>query len=156
VRPAGTLGSTTVSARGAWSWTFIGSSSTPARTLTTAAADVAGNKSQGAGTVVVGSSRAESLVSSVGNDFMFGGSGADTFVFGPLAGHDIIEDFVATGTGHDVIDFHGMSTLKTYATIMSHATQTASGTVITLDSNNSLMLANVARSSLTSADFTFV
>jgi hypothetical protein len=39
---------------------------------------------------------------------------------------------------------------------MSHATQVGTSVLITQDANNTLTLSNISKSSLTSADFTFV
>ena len=149
------LGTTTASSSGTWSWLFLGTSSS-VRVLTATASDKAGNKSGTSGTVQLGTGHADQFTATAGTDLFYGGAGADTFKFAGLSSHDIIQDFAVSGSSHDVIDFHGISTLNSFTSVMSHATQVGSGTVITLDSNNSLTLANVTRSALTTSDFTFV
>ncbi len=149
------LGMTNASSSGTWNWLFLGTSSS-VRVLTASASDRAGNTSGTSGTVQLGTSHADQFTATAGNDLMYGGGGADTFTFAELSGHDIIQDFAASGLSHDVIDFHGISALSSFTSIMGHATQVGSGTVIALDSNNSLTLANATRSALTASDFTFV
>lgn len=126
------------------------------RTLTAVGSDAAGNKSPTtSGSVLVGTSSANALISTAGNELLYGGGGADTFSFTSLFGRDIIADFTASGTRHDLLNFHGSSVLNNFASVMSHAAQVGSGVVITQDANNALTLINVTRSSLTAADFTF-
>lgn len=149
------LGTTNASSSGTWSWLFLGSSSS-VRVLTATASDKAGNKSGTSGTVQIGTGRADQFSATAGTDLCYGGGGADTFKFAGLSGRDIIQDFAVFGTSHDVINFHGMAALNSFTSVMSHATQVGSGTVIALDGNNSLTLANVTRSTLTASDFTFV
>ncbi len=100
------FGTTTVGTGGTWSLSFSTSSSV--RTLTAVGSDAAGNKSSAtSGSVLVGTSGANTLTATAGNDLFYGGSGADTFTFTSLFGHDVIADFAATGSAHDVINFHG-------------------------------------------------
>ena len=149
------LGTTTVNTGGSWSWSFINLGFNSVTSLTAVASDAAGNKSGSSGSALVGTSRADTLTSTAGNDVMLGAGGADKFVFSSLFGHDLIADFAASGLIHDVLNFRGISALNSYASVMSHATQVGAGTVITLDNNDVLTLANVTRSNLTASDFTF-
>ncbi len=80
-----------------------------------------------------------------GNDFMIGGAGADTFVFGAAFGNDVIADFAAAGAAHDIIDFHAISTLNSFASVQSHTTQVGSASVISDGSGNTLTLNNVSQ-----------
>ena len=82
------------------------------RTLTAVQTDVAGNVDPASGVAIIGTSGADTLTATVGNDLLIGGAGADTFVFNSVFGHDIIGDFAASGTGHDIIDFHGSRCLR--------------------------------------------
>jgi Ca2+-binding RTX toxin-like protein len=149
------FGTTTVGTGGTWSLSFSTTSSV--RTLTAVGSDAAGNKSSAtSGSVLVGTSGANTLTATAGNDLFYGGSGADTFTFTSLFGHDVIADFAATGSAHDVINFHGSSVLNSFANVMAHAAQVGSGVVITQDASNVLTLNNVTKTALTSADFKFV
>jgi Ca2+-binding RTX toxin-like protein len=150
-----TAGTATVGSGGKWSWSFVVGSST--RSLTAMETDVAGNKSlASSGSGLIGTSGANTLTSTAGNDLMVGGAGADTFSFGPTIGLDVIADFAAAGTAHDIIDFHGSSTLNSFANVLNHTTQVGSGVAITQGAGDVLTLNNVTKASLTAADFTFV
>ena len=149
-----TVGTATVGSGGSWNWSFTASRST--RSLTAVQTDRAGNKSPVPNErALIGTSSADTLTSSAGNDLLIGGAGADTFSFGPTFGLDVIADFAASGAAHDIINFHGSQTLNTFAKVISHAKQVGSGVVITSDVNDTLTLNNVNRSSLTSSDFRF-
>jgi Ca2+-binding RTX toxin-like protein len=127
------------------------------RILTAVATDTAGNKSGTSGTAQLGTSGNDTLSSTAGNDVFYGGGGTDTLVFSAIFGHDLIADFGAgPGRGHDQIDFHGSSVLNSFTSVLSHTTQVGSGVVITADANDTLTLANVSKSSLAQANFTFV
>jgi hypothetical protein len=151
---ATTLGTATVSSGGKWSWSFVASGSV--RTLTAFQTDVAGNKSGASNSVPVGGSGADTLTSTAGNDLLIGGGGADTFSFAANFGKDIIADFAVSGAVHDIIKFSGNSVLNSFANVLSHAVNVGSGVAISQDASNTLTLNNVAKTSLTSADFTFV
>jgi Ca2+-binding RTX toxin-like protein len=132
---------------------FIAAAST--RSLTAVQTDKAGNASP-ASPALVGTSGVDTITSTSGNDFMVGGNGADTFVFCAPFGNDVIAGFAAAGGGHDIIDFHANSTLKSFASVQSHTTQVGSDSVISDGSGNTLTLNNVTKASLTAVDFTFV
>jgi Ca2+-binding RTX toxin-like protein len=151
---ATTLGTATVSSGGKWSWSFVASGSV--RTLTAFQTDVAGNKSGASNSVPVGGSGADTLTSTAGNDLLIGGGGADTFSFAANFGKDIIADFAVSGAVHDIIKFSGNSVLNSFANVLSHAVNVGSGVAISQDASNTLTLNNVAKTNLTSADFTFV
>ena len=67
-----------------------------------------------------------------GSDTLYGNSGADSFVFNAGFGRDTVADFVATGTGHDMIDF-STSVFANFAAVQSHMAQVGADVVITLD-----------------------
>ena len=148
------VGTALVGSGGNWTWQFAASASS--RTLTAVEVDKAGNLSSKSGLAVIGTNAADKLVSTAGNDLFIGEAGADTFSFDAVFGKDVIADFAAGGTAHDIINFHGSSTLNSFANVLSHATQVGTGVVITADANNTLTLNNVSKASLTSADFRFV
>jgi hypothetical protein len=151
-----TLGTTTAGTGGNWSLKFATGSVSATSLLTAIASDAAGNKSPTFGSLLLGTSGADTLTSTAGNDILVGRGGADTFSFAATFGQDIIADFAVSGTGHDIINFHAISVLDNFANVKSHASNVGSGVLITLDANNTLTLNNVSKASLTSADFTFV
>jgi Ca2+-binding RTX toxin-like protein len=151
-----TLGTATVNTGGTWNWAFLPGSSSTTRTLTAVASDVAGNKSGTTGTVQIGTSGASTLTSTAGNDLFYGGAGADTFSFLAGFGKDVVADFTTSGTAHDTINFHGISSLNTFANVLSHTVQVGSSSVISDGSGDTLTLANISRSGLSSTDFKFV
>ncbi len=148
------LGTATVGGLGNWNMLFI--RGTAPRVLTAVETDRAGNvSSTSQNQVVMGTSAADKFVSVGSNSFFIGGAGADSYLFGSLLGQDIIADFVAAGTAHDVINFHGNAVLNSFGSVLSHITTVGSSAVISLDNNNSITLNNVSKLALTAADFTF-
>ncbi|WP_431323469.1 M10 family metallopeptidase C-terminal domain-containing protein [Rhizobium sp. YTU87027] len=95
------------------------------------------------------------LTGGAGDDRLWGGAGADFFVYSPNWGHDIIENFVATGAWHDTIRIDH-TIFADWASLLAASHPTDSSTIITADANNTIMLWNVSLSSLQSADFQFV
>ena len=83
--------------------------------------------------------------STSGNDFMIGAAGADTFAIGAAFGNDVIADFAAAGAAHDIINFHAIPMLNSFANVQSHTTQVGSASVISDGSGNTLTLNNVTR-----------
>jgi hypothetical protein len=141
-------------------WTF-----TTATTLTdtlhvflTRAVDVAGNVSGIAGesgSAQLGSTLDDVLKGTIGNDFMTGGTGNDTFAMLSDFGKDVIADFNAgTPAAHDTINFHA-DALATFANVKAAAKQVGANTVITQGANT-LTLDNVTQNSLIKEDFTYV
>ncbi|KAA0570524.1 DUF4347 domain-containing protein [Azospirillum sp. Sh1] len=103
---------------------------------------------------LAGGSGNDTIISNAGNDYMVGGAGSDTFVFKPGDGWDYIGDFQA-GSGGDVLNVAGWSGLKDFASVMAVTVQDGANTVVRFDNGNSAILANVTRSSLTAANFSF-
>ncbi len=151
-----TLGTATVNSGGVWKWAFLPGNSSTTRTLTAVATDIAGNTSGSTGTIQIGSSGASTLTSTTGNDLFYGGAGADTFSFLANFGKDFIADFMTAGTAHDTINFHGISSLNTFANVLIHTVQVGSSSVISDGNGDTLTLANVSRAGLSSVDFKFV
>ena len=114
-----------------------------------------GGLSGSSGSAQFGSTKADTIQSTIGNDLMTGRAGADTFTFMAGFGIDVINDFAATGTGHDVINFHANPVLKSFDDVLSHSVQSGANVVISQNASNTLTLKNVALNTLTSADFTF-
>jgi Ca2+-binding RTX toxin-like protein len=103
---------------------------------------------------MVGGAGNDLLIGGVGNDTLIGGLGADTFWFEASFGHDVVSDFVATGAGHDMINF-STALFANYAAVQSHMAQVGADVVITYDGSNALSLKGVTLASLSSADFNF-
>ena len=158
VRDGGTtLGATKVGPLGNWSWAFLTAPGNTVHVYTAFETDAAGNVGPvTAGTAQLGTTGADKLTSTAGNDFFRGAAGADTFSFAAGFGNDVIADFATAGAAHDIINFHAIATLNSFAAVLSHATLTAAGVVIAQDANDTLTLNNVTTASLTAADFKFV
>src|SRR5262245_4004472 len=90
------------------------------------------------------------LIGGVGNDRLTGGHGHDTFVFGPGFGHDVVTDF----SHADTIEFED-GTFDNFKEVLSAAHQVGSDVLITLDADNSILLAGVDIRSLHASDFHF-
>nr|WP_245312364.1 calcium-binding protein [Rhizobium sp. R693] len=95
------------------------------------------------------------LTGGAGDDLLRGGVAADFFVYAPNWGHDTIEDFVTTGAAHDTIKID-QTIFSDWASLLAASNLSGSNTIITADANNTIILKNVAVSSLQSADFQFV
>lgn len=150
-----TLGTANVGSAGNWSISFI--AGTTPRLLTAYQVDAAGNVGALAtGAAVLGTAGADTLAGTAGDDLFIGGNGADVFSFAAGFGNDLIADFVATGSAHDVVNFHAIAGLASYADVLGHASATATGVVIGLDAGQSLTLAKASLATLTASDFTFV
>ncbi|MBB4583950.1 Ca2+-binding RTX toxin-like protein [Rhizobium aethiopicum] len=104
--------------------------------------------------VIVGGSGPNTLTGGAGNDTLTGGAAADVFVYSSNWGHDTITNFVATGSAHDAISIdHNI--FADWESLFAATEQSGSDTIITADSENTIMLRNVALSSLQSWDFLF-
>jgi hypothetical protein len=90
----------------------------------------------------------------VGNDVLFGNLGDDLFVFAHGFGHDTIGDFGAVSGNSDVISF-GAGTFAGYADVQSHMVQQGADVVITLGSDDTIVLQHVDMAALTADHFLF-
>jgi hypothetical protein len=93
------------------------------------------------------------LTSIAANDLLVGNGNSDTFAFAANFGHDVIQDFVAGGSKHDVIQF-STSEFASFANVLSHASQVGQDVVIATG-NDTLTLKNTKLSALNSHDFHF-
>ena len=149
------LGTASAGGTGVWSFKTAALSDT-LHVFTASATDQAGNVGGVSGSAQFGSSVADILTSTSGNDTLMGRGGVDTFNFLANFASDIISDFAATGAGHDVINFHANAVLDKFASVLSHAAQNGSAVVISQDTGNTLTLRNATLGSLNSSEFTFV
>ncbi|MBY5740416.1 calcium-binding protein, partial [Rhizobium leguminosarum] len=104
--------------------------------------------------VIVGGSGSNTLTGGAGNDILTGGAAADVFVYSLNWGHDTITNFVATGSAHDVISIdHNI--FADWESLFAASSQNGNDTIVTADIDNTIVLRNVALTSLDSGDFLF-
>ncbi|XUR37333.1 Putative rhizobiocin/RTX toxin and hemolysin-type calcium binding protein [Rhizobium leguminosarum bv. trifolii] len=104
--------------------------------------------------LIVGGSGTDTLAGGAGNDILVGGDAADLFVYLPNWGHDTIIDFMATGTAHDTIRIdHNI--FADWESLFAASSQYGNDTIVTADIDNTIVLRNVALTSLDSGDFLF-
>ena len=105
------------------------------------------------------------VVGGTGNDTLFAGSGSDYLVGRRRRRHVRLRRGVpvepdhrfAPGSGpsgHDAIQFNG-GVFTSFDDLMAHAVQSATNVIITDASGDTLMLANVLKTSLVADDFRF-
>lgn len=98
-----------------------------------------------------------------GGDHLIGGSGADTFVFSAAdpSGHNTIADFhaalaTAATAQRDIIEIDSYGNIGSFDDLRSHLSAVNShDTLIDLGTDHTILLKNVAISSLSADDFTF-
>ncbi|MGO8056743.1 M10 family metallopeptidase C-terminal domain-containing protein [Rhizobium johnstonii] len=104
--------------------------------------------------VIVGGSGSNTLTGGAGNDTLTGGAAADVFVYLLNWGHDTITNFVATGAAHDTIRIdHNI--FADWESLFAASSQYGNDTIVTADIDNTIVLRNVALTSLDSGDFLF-
>ena len=100
----------------------------------------------------------DKLDGGTGNDILIGSTGSDTFIFNTGFGKDVISDFTATGSTHDVVEIKA-SLFANWAAVEGAISDSASGAVIALDANNTITLTGVTKAVLIANhvdDFRFV
>jgi hypothetical protein len=150
------LGTVTASANGTWSLTNSYLSNT-LHTIKAQELDSTGHVVEtSSGAVILAASNTSTLTGTGGDDFLFSSSSTvnDTFVFASNFGHSTIEGFTATGSGRDIIQF-SKSVFDSFASVLSHASQTGQDVVISADASDSLTLKNTNLSALQKHDFHF-
>lgn len=89
-----------------------------------------------------------------GDDVLSGGKDADKFVFGAGDGDDVILDFSAKGTEHDVIDLSGNSAFTSFKDLKTHHLAVIDGSVVIADgAGATIRLAHVTVQMLSASDF---
>lgn len=145
----------TVNANADGDWYYSAGSVSPASVHTFSAKefDKSGQVVSHSGSAVVGSSGADILKGTSADDVFIGNGHPDTFVFAPNFGNDIIKDFRASGTAHDVVQF-SKSVFDNFADVLSHASQHGQDVVIAVG-QDSLTLKNTKLGALDKSDFHF-
>jgi hypothetical protein len=148
------IGSTTTKSYGSFSFTTPKPLSDTVHTITAQEFNSSGKLvGTSPGAVVIGSSSADTLKSTSGNDILSGHAGSDTFVFNANFGKDVIKDFVATSSAHDVIQLSN-TVFSNFASVLSHASQQGNDVVISAGAD-SLTLKWTKLGALSSQDFHF-
>ena len=97
----------------------------------------------------------DTLIGGAGNDILTGGAGADVFQFSANFGSDTITDFWAGLGRTDRIQLLGTD-MHSYADIMFHAEETATGVTIHIDAgHDSITLTGLHLTQLVADDFLF-
>jgi hypothetical protein len=154
------LGTTVVSTNGVWNLT-TSSLGAGVHNVTATDTDPAGNVSVGSPSlalnVVTGTPAADFFLAwTTANYIITGEGGPDTFFFfGANFGKTVITDFQAAGSGHDIIYF-SQAAFSSFAALQSHATQVGANVVITVDAADTVTLAGVKLTDLSSSDFQFL
>ncbi|MCX7304392.1 MAG: family 16 glycosylhydrolase [Hyphomicrobiales bacterium] len=102
--------------------------------------------------IIVGNGGNNVITGGHANDILTGGGGADTFVFERGDGSDIITDFEAGASGHDVVrlDDYGFSTFEE---VRSAMTQVGDDTCLALNSFETLVFRDRQVSDFVADDF---
>lgn len=149
------IGTAKTGADGTWSLSTSSKiSDKVAHEFTMKVTDTAGHTSAGSGSLFLGTSGSDRLVSTSGDDVFKGNGGKDTFVFAPNFGHDVITDFRASGRSHDVVEF-SKNVFNDFASVLSHASQSGRDVVIDAGGGNTLTLKDTKLASLDKTDFHF-
>ena len=104
-----------------------------------------------ASTLVAGSGVDALYVTGTAGTILSGGTGHDTFAFPDVMGHDEVTNF---GFTKDTLQFNA-SLFSNFTAAMNAASQSGANTVFTIDANNTVMLDNIAKTSLTASNFHF-
>ena len=104
-----------------------------------------------ASTLVAGSGVDALYVTGTAGTILSGGTGHDTFAFPNVMEHDEVTNF---GFTKDTLQFNA-SLFSNFTAAMNAASQSGANTVFTIDANNTVMLDNITKTSLTASNFHF-
>jgi hypothetical protein len=147
------LGTVKTAADGTWTYKTSSAVSDSVHAYTAKQIDSTGQVVGASGSAILGSTGSNTLTSTSGNDLFVGNGHPDTFVFAANFGRDVINDFTASGGAHDTIQF-SKSVFDSFASVLSHATQSGQDVVIATGSDT-LTLKNTKIGALNSHDFHF-
>lgn len=94
------------------------------------------------------------LLGGMGDDVLTGGAGADVFCMDGSFGRDTISDFWAGAGRTDRLWLTNLG-VTSFADVISHATDTAAGTMLDFGNQGSILFRNVTLASLNADDFIF-
>src|SRR5262249_46589558 len=141
---ASPIGTAVTAANGSWSFN-LGTLANTVHSFTARAADSSGNVGVTQGAFIAGTTGSDTLTGTAGNDLVMGRGGSDTVVFGTNFGKDTISDFAASSS---VIQFDH-NVFADFATVLAHAAQVGTDTVITAAPTDVVTLHNISVSQLT-------
>jgi hypothetical protein len=104
-----------------------------------------------ASTLAAGSGADLLVVAGIAGTIMTGGTGADTFAFPNAMGKDEVTNF---GFAKDTLQFNA-TLFSNFTAAMNAASQLGANTVFTIDTNDTVTLDNVTKTSLTAGNFHF-
>ena len=105
------------------------------------------------GDLLIANGQNDTLIGGAGSDVMIdGGAGSDVFSFSQGGGHDVISGFQVSGANHDFVQLTNYG-FTSFAQVQSHMTQVGADTLITLSSNDAVLLRDTKMSALTASDF---
>jgi Ca2+-binding RTX toxin-like protein len=111
-------------------------------------------KGQTGNDVLFAGSGADILDGGRGDDRLKGGGGSDTFVFKTRSGADVVTDFHAAGSAHDVIDLTHMRGIGDWDNLKGHHMEsTDDGVILEGAHGETILLKHVALADLQQADF---
>ncbi|MCA6119976.1 hypothetical protein J6524_34710 [Bradyrhizobium sp. WSM 1738] len=148
------LGTVNTAADGSWSFKTSSAVSDTVHTYTAKQIDSTGQVVGTSGNAILGSTRSDTLNGTSGDDLFAGNGGADTFVFAPNFGKDVVKGFDAYGRSHDVVQF-SKNVFDSFASVLAHAAQVGQDVVISAGADNSVTLKNTKLSALDKYDFQF-
>jgi Ca2+-binding RTX toxin-like protein len=96
----------------------------------------------------------DELTGGKGDDDLTGGTGKDVFVFKGHFGDDVINDFKATSSTHDYLEF-SPAVFADFAAVKNHMKQVGTDVVIT-HADDSIVLHDVKVADLVAHDFLFI
>ncbi|MBE9605240.1 hypothetical protein IAI18_10210 [Acetobacteraceae bacterium H6797] len=102
--------------------------------------------------IIYGGDGNDRIIGGFGSDVLTGGAGKDTFVFIRAEGKDVITDFEAVGTDHDMIDVTAVH-YADFAAVQAAMTQSGGNVILTLAGNNQVTINNVTIAELTADHF---
>jgi Bacterial Ig domain/RTX calcium-binding nonapeptide repeat (4 copies) len=103
--------------------------------------------------ILLGAGGNDVITGGSGSDRLFGNTGADRFVFSGRFGKDIIDDFDATSSEHDVLDFQGGAPFSNWKDLVSHHMQQVGNDVVIDAGSGTVTLNDVWIRSLDKSDF---
>lgn len=120
---------------------------------------LAGNdvlKGRGGADAIFGGAGADRIIGGVGNDQLTGNGGRDTFVFATGFGRDVILDFKASGSNHDIVDLTGVASIRGFGDLRaSHMSQIGNDVLIKAGADDWLVLRDTRLGQLSADDFQF-